>query len=667
MEFGAADMNATGRASIMTTTKTARSLSSSRPLAIAALLMAGCGGGGVSERSGAGGAGGDAGRADRGGLGGQPSGAAGAGLSGGTPGGTGGGSGVGGVSGVGGHGGTGSAAGASGRGGVSGTPGSGGSPGVGGRQNSAGTTGTGGTPPPPLAFPGAQGFGKHATGARNGVVYHVTNLNDAGAGSFRDAVGTPNRFVIFDVGGYIQLATAVSVKSNITIAGQTAPGGGIGFRGGEISFANSSNIICRFIRVRPGSETASDEDDALSLYRARNVMIDHASFEFGPWNNIDGVSDDWQAHPVTDITIQDSLIADPTGQQFGAHTESVSSQWAWYRNVFANSHNRNPLAKINTVFVNNVLYNASAGYTTHTSTMFTHDIVNNYFVFGPASTGTDNTWFQIDKNQAIHYAGNLKDTNRNGLLDGAATTPYWYQGEGTVLASPWSAETTATPPLDAASGARVALSLAGALPRDPIDALVLAQVMTLGQGTTGTGANTVGPDGDLYTSQAQTGLASNGYGAISGGAPPTDSDGDGMPDTWERATGANPAADDAMTKESDGYARIERYASWLAAPPRRHHRRRARRRRPRRLHARVEPRLADLCRGGAPERSGDAAARRPHGALPANRRLHRPRIVRLHGDRRGPQHVHSLGDGARRAVTIAPDWSRPPPGVHMGP
>ena len=124
------------------------------------------------------------------------------------------------------------------------------------------------------------------------------------------------------------------------------------------------------------------------------------------------------------------MIADPTGQQFGAHTESVSSQMAWYRNIFANSHNRNPLAKINTVFVNNVLYNDSAGYTTHTSTNFTHDILNNYFIFGPASTGTDNTWYQVDKNQSIYYAGNLKDTNRNGTLDGAATTPYWYQGDG---------------------------------------------------------------------------------------------------------------------------------------------------------------------------------------------------------------------------------------------
>ena len=404
------------------------------------------------------------------------------------------------------------------------------------------------------------------TGGRNGVVYHVTTLNDSGSGSFRDAVSASNRIIVFDVGGYISLSSAISAKSDLTIAGQSAPGGGIGLRGGELSFANSSNIICRFIRVRPGSETASTDDDALSLFRARDVIIDHASFEFAPWNDIDGVSDDWQNHPVTNITFQDSLIADPTGQQFGAHTESVASDWSWYRNIFASSHNRNPLAKANTVFVNNVLYNDSAGYTTHTSTSFTHDILNNYFIFGPASTGTDNSWFQIDQNQSIYAAGNLKDTNLNGVLDGASTTPYWYQGTGTVLAAPWSSETTAVAPLDASSAARVAMSQAGALPRDALDALVISQVMTLGKGTTGGGAGTAGPGSDLYTSQADTGLPNNGYGSIAGGTRPTDTDGDGMPDDWEGATGSDPSSADATKKAGDGYVLIEHYLAWLAGP-----------------------------------------------------------------------------------------------------
>jgi pectate lyase len=416
----------------------------------------------------------------------------------------------------------------------------------------------------PLAFPEAEGFGRHASGGRDGTVVHVTNLNDSGAGSFRDAVSQGHRIVVFDVGGYVALKTAVSVESNVTLAGQSAPGEGIGFRGGEISFAESSNIIARYLRIRPGSDTASSDDDALSLYRAQNVIVDHVSLEFAPWNDIDGVSDDWQNHPVTNITFQDSLIADPTGQQFGAHTESVSSQWSWYRNVFANSHNRNPLAKVNTVFVNNVLYNCSAGYTTHTSTAFQHDIVNNAFIFGPASTGTDDTWFQIDENQSIYDAGNLKDDDLNGSFDGAVTHPSWYQGTGTVLHAPWSSESAT--PYDAASAYRIAVSRAGALPRDPVDALVISQVRTLGKGTTGTGANTTGPGDALYTSQTQTGLPNDGYGDLPEAAAPTDSDHDGMPDFWEQATGSDPALDDAMKKAPDGYALVERYLDWLAEP-----------------------------------------------------------------------------------------------------
>lgn len=419
------------------------------------------------------------------------------------------------------------------------------------------------------AFPGALGFGANATGGRGGTVYHVTTLADSGPGSFRDAVSHSGRIVVFDVGGYITLLSAVSVQGNITIAGQTAPGGGIGFKSGEISFASRSNIICRYVRIRPGTETADPvNDDALSLYRAQNVICDHVSLEFGPWNNIDAVSDDWQNYPVTSVTFQNCLDANPTGQQFGAHTESVSSSMSWFYSVFANSHNRNPLAKINTIFVNNVLYNCSAGYTTHTSTEFSHDIVNNYFIAGPAySSSSDFPWFQVDDNQSIYYSGNLFDDNSDGALNGSITTPYWYQGgSGTILTSPWSPVTTNVPVYSPATAYRIAVSQAGALPRDPVDNLVISQMKTLGNAPTGTGAGTAGPDGSLYTSQAQTGLGNNGYGTINGGIPATDSDVDGMPDYWEQTVGLNPYSNDAMTLAADGYANIEHYLNWLADP-----------------------------------------------------------------------------------------------------
>ena len=407
------------------------------------------------------------------------------------------------------------------------------------------------------AFPEALGFGAYATGGRTGSVYHVTNLNDNGSGSFRDAVSSSNRIVVFDVGGYIQLDSAVLIANNTTIAGQTAPGEGIGFRAGELSCANHSNIIMRYLRIRPGSETSSTTDDALSLYRASNVMIDHCSFEFAPWNNIDGVGT--TSYPVTNISFQYCLIANPIYQQFGAHCESVGGNWSWYYNAFVNSHNRNPLAKTNTVFVNNILYNYQAGYTTHTSTSFKHDIVNNYFIIGP-SLSTDNTWYQVDKNQSIYYSGNLKDSDEDGSLDGSTTTPYWYQGTGTVLSSPWSTVTSSNPIYSATAAFRLVTSWSGTLPYDQMDSIVWGQVNTLGSGSSGT---TAGTTGSLYSSQTSTGLDSNGYGVITGATKATDTDNDGMPDYWEAAMGSDSATDDAMTLDDDGYALVEEYINWL--------------------------------------------------------------------------------------------------------
>ncbi len=414
-----------------------------------------------------------------------------------------------------------------------------------------------------LAFPGAVGFGKNVTGGRGGTVYHVTNLNDAGAGSFRDAVSVSNRIIVFDVSGYITLKTAVSAKSNLTIAGQTAPGEGIGLKGGKISFGKQSNIIIRYLRVRPGSEVASNEDVGINLVDAHDVIVDHCTVEFAPWNNIGGVSTNSSVTPVNNVTFQNCLIANPTYQQFGAHIESPNANWTWAYNIFANSHNRNPLDKVNDIFINNVLYNCDAGYTTHTSTKFNHDIINNYFVSGPGS-GSNFPWYQIDKNQSIYYAGNLKDGDKDGTLNGSTTTPYWYQGTGTVLTAAWSTETKNIPTYSAAAAFRYTSSVAGTFPHDEMDRLVMSQVRTLGKGTTGTGAGTAGPNSGFYTSQTQTGLGNNGYGTIATGTKPTDTDGDGMPDFWEKTFGLSESVNDAMTKGSDGFANIEKYINWLA-------------------------------------------------------------------------------------------------------
>jgi hypothetical protein len=403
-----------------------------------------------------------------------------------------------------------------------------------------------------LAFPEALGFGALATGGRGGKVYHVTNLNDSGTGSFRDAVSGSNRIVVFDVSGYISLKTAVSVSSNITIAGQTAPGQGIGIKGGEVSCAKKSNIIIRYLRIRPGSETASTSDDALSLYLANNVMLDHCSFEFAPWNNIDGVGDSDKGL-VTNISFQNCLIANPTGQQFGAHCESVNSDWSWYYNAFVNSHNRNPLDKTNSVFVNNICYNNEASYTTHTSTKFKHDLVNNYFVYGPVAS--KNTWFQVDKNQIMYYTGNMLDGNKDGNLNGSTTTPYFYQGACTILDKAWSTVTTSNPIYTAATAFRLVASQSGTLPYDELDQMIWDEVRSLKNGPS-----------SLYTTQTATGLGNNGYGTIKTGSKMTDTDGDGMPDYWEQTNDLSTTTDEAMTVGKDGYTNIERYINWLGVP-----------------------------------------------------------------------------------------------------
>ena len=402
----------------------------------------------------------------------------------------------------------------------------------------------------PLAFPEALGFGANVTGGRGGSVYHVTNLNDDGVGSFRDAVNQGNRIVVFDVGGIINIKTAVSIKSNITIAGQTAPGEGIAIHGGKLSTGKQSNIIIRYLRIRPGENTASEKDDGLNLYDAKNVIVDHCSVELAPWNNFGGSSDN-KDYRVTGITVQNSLIANPIGQQFGAHIESVNGTWAWYYNAFVNTHNRNPLDKINDVFINNILYNFEAGYTTHTSTHFNHDIVNNYFVYGPAGK---NEWFQVDKNQSIYASGNMIDTNRDGVLNGEPSSIYYYQGVGEELAKPWSELTTSGPMLSAASAWRYVTSQSGVLPYDDIDSLIWHQVGTLGK------------EGALVKSVGAMGIkTNNGWGEVIAGKTATDSDKDGMPDYFEEAMGYDKSKDDAMTKESDGYVRIEKYINWLGA------------------------------------------------------------------------------------------------------
>ena len=416
-----------------------------------------------------------------------------------------------------------------------------------------------------LAFPGALGFGANATGGRAGTVYHVTTLADSGTGSFRDAVSHSGRIIVFDVGGTITLNSVVSCANNLTIAGQTAPGGGIAIIGHEVSFSARSNEIVRFVRIRPGSLSSIDED-AINVGDGTNMIFDHISLEFAGYNNIDAHGD----NGTDAITVQNSIIGDPMSngteakQGFGAHTEHLGGKMAWYYNLWVSEHNRQPLAKIDTIFVNNTEYNFQDGYTVaNTSGSFRHDIINNYFITGPTDPSGANAFFQMNANQSIYSTGNLIDNNNDGSLNGSSIDP---GGGGTVLSLPWSSLSTNATVYPTAGAYYYDVSLAGALPYDQLDSLIISQIKTLGNGTAGTGAGTAGPGSSLYYDQTSTGLGNNGYGVINSGIPETDSDGDGMPDYWELANGLSITSNDAMTIAADGYANIEHYLNWLADP-----------------------------------------------------------------------------------------------------
>ena len=398
---------------------------------------------------------------------------------------------------------------------------------------------------PVMAFPGALGFGANATGGRGGTVYHVTSLADDGSpGTFRAAVSRGNRIVVFDVGGYINLGSAVAAASDLTIAGQTAPGGGIGLMGNELSFYNQNNIICRGLRVRQGGSSAGSSGINIGSNggQANNMIFDHTSVEFGQWDSFDAVG-------TGNFTVQNCIIADPINQQFGAHVQGANA--CFVGNLWVNAHNRQPLAKASTVYVNNVVYDYAAGYTTaDTAGNFSHDIVNNYFITGPSSSAPEDDFFQFDGGQTVYAVGNLLDSGRNGTLDGVPTAP----AGDTVSATPWSPVTYAIPAVSAPDAYRIDVSNAGAFPSDPLDALVISQVMSLGT------------SGNIITSPANTGLGNGGFGTIEGGTPLVETDGDGIPDIWKNAVGLSLYTNQAMATAPDGFTYIEDYLNWLAAP-----------------------------------------------------------------------------------------------------
>jgi len=408
----------------------------------------------------------------------------------------------------------------------------------------------------PPSFPGAVGFGATATGGRADTVYYVTNLNDNGAGSFRDAVSQGNRTIEFQVGGYVQALSPIAFSSNLTIAGQTAPGQGFGVFGAEMSFSGTSNCIVRDMRFRdgsldpnwPGTNGTNSHTNGMNLFNTNTMIFDHCSVEFGAYNNVDSTS-------ALNVTVQNCIIADPIKeQQFNFHLDTGPG--TFLGNIFANSHNRSILGKANLQFINNVDYNYQAGFTTgNSSGGFNYDFIGNDSISGPGTTNKNDAYYQVDNHQSAYATGNLINGRAANGIGGANVLTSYYFSTTTTPNNP----TQNLPTVTAQVALTNNLANSGALPRDQVDALVVSQVASGGSS---------GPGGGLYSTQGGTGLANNGYGTINGGVAPVDSDLDGMPDYWETALGfaINSKSGPNLASDGSGYTNLEEYLNWLAGP-----------------------------------------------------------------------------------------------------
>ena len=190
------------------------------------------------------------------------------------------------------------------------------------------------------AFPGAEGHGRYVTGGRGGKVVHVTNLNDSGTGSFREAVKSGNKIIVFDVAGVIALKSDLKFADNITILGQTAPSPGITLR--YYTVQPGSNNIIRFIRIRRGQEkNINDGADATWQRNKTGIIFDHCSFSW----SIDEVASFYDNNNFTMqwCTVAESLTN--PGHSKGAH--GYGGIWggklaSFHHNFVAHLMNRGP-------------------------------------------------------------------------------------------------------------------------------------------------------------------------------------------------------------------------------------------------------------------------------------------------------------------------------------
>jgi pectate lyase len=426
------------------------------------------------------------------------------------------------------------------------------------------------------AFPSAEGFGAKALGGRGGVVIEVTNLEDSGPGSLRDAVEREGpRTIVFRVGGTIKVERPIRIRDPyVTIAGQTAPGDGILIRNHPVNdepplTVETHDVVIRYLRLRPGpSAEPSCCIDALGMMEgAHHVIIDHVSLSWGV-DEVLGASED-----ASDFTVQWSILSE--GLRRGGHAKDerhsrgmlISTQEGGnvsiHHNLFAHNDGRNPevaLAYGVADIVNNVLYNPGVRMieVSEANAKPYANVVGNIMLNGK-NTKRDNP----EINNHIVRARDVDDGAREGFVmyvvgnldefyrtdDTMPEAVSVIEGDRSFLAAERQPAPFVATTLAERAYADVLERAGATLPRrDAVDERILAEVRER--------------DGEVIDDPSEVG----GWPRLASGTPPADSDHDGMPDAWERELGLDP--DDPADRNGDvtgnGYTNLENYLNELA-------------------------------------------------------------------------------------------------------
>lgn len=413
----------------------------------------------------------------------------------------------------------------------------------------------------PVAFSTAEGFGKYTTGGRGGKVFIVNNLNDDGAGSLRNALKSKeSKFILFSVSGTIHLQSPLSISTNTTIAGHSAPGDGICIADYPVSLGGN-NIIIRYMRFRMGDKNqnkgmvhGSGHDDVLSGTRRTNIIIDHCSLS---WSNDEILS----VYAGDSSTLQWNIISEPLNYSY--HFENGDKDFekhgyggimggrhmSIHHNLFAHCQGRTPrFDGIRNIqpdmefadFRNNVIYNWG-GNNVYGGEGGEYNVVNNYYKPGPnTSKSTASRIANPFRSDKIPYGKWFVNGN---YMDGsvAATENNWTavvidkgsekDVEEVKMKIPFAIASVTT---QSAEQAMIfVLNHAGAsFARDTLDARIVNDV----RNKTGGIIDVQGgyPHGTSYEQTI------NAWPALKMKSAPVDADNDGMPDEWEQKKSLNP-------------------------------------------------------------------------------------------------------------------------------